>query len=152
MDFPDQSQCTNTEIASLLDLAPMCLLRRQVSQNLNSPYTESPGFFRPVIWVKHMEDRSSRPDITAYLWNQHLETVNSFYGGFGVVTFQQTGPNLNKCNCKTVWKYNAMVFIAFCASHTSPTIFTNYILKMLQTCQLQFLFVRRNVLHNSAIY
>ena len=32
VDFPDQSVCTNTAIASLLDLTSMCLLRRQVSE------------------------------------------------------------------------------------------------------------------------
>ena len=35
VDFPDQSECTNTAIASLLDLTSMCLLRRQVSENLH---------------------------------------------------------------------------------------------------------------------
>ena len=152
MDFPDQSQCTNTEISSLLDLTPMCLIRRQVSQNLSSPYTERPGFFRPAIWVKYMEVRPSRPDIIAFPWKQHREAEYSVFDGFRVVTLHYSGLNLIQCKCKTVWKYNAMVFIAFCASYTSPTIFTNYILKMLQTCQLQFLFVRRNVLHSSAIY
>ena len=152
MDFPDQSQCTNTEIASLLDLTPMCLLRRQVLENLYSLHTESPGFFRPAIWVKYMEVRSNRPNIIAFSSKQHFKTEYSLYDGSRVITFQYSGLNQIQCNCKTVWKYNAMVFIAFCASHTSPTTFTNYILKMLQTCQLQFLFVRRNVLHSSAIY
>ena len=32
MDFPDQPQCTNSEILSLLDLTSMCLLRRQISE------------------------------------------------------------------------------------------------------------------------
>ena len=50
---PVSAQCANTDIASLLDLTSMCLLRRQVSENLNSLYTESPGFFRPATWVKH---------------------------------------------------------------------------------------------------
>ena len=35
MDFPDQSECTNAAIASLLDLTSMCLLRRQVSETLH---------------------------------------------------------------------------------------------------------------------
>ena len=35
VDFPDQSECTNTAIASLLDLTSMCLLRRQVSETLH---------------------------------------------------------------------------------------------------------------------
>ena len=49
MDFPDQSECTNTEITSLLDLTSVCLLRWQVSENLNPLYTESLGFFRPAF-------------------------------------------------------------------------------------------------------
>ena len=128
MDFPDQSQCSNTEIASLLDLTPKCLLSRQASEKLNSLYTESPGFFRPAIWVKHMEVRSCRPDITVILWKQHIETQDSLYSGFRVVTLIYTGLNLIQHNCKTVWKYNAMVFNAFCACRTSPTTFTNLFL------------------------
>ena len=56
MDFPDQSQCTNTEIASLLDLIPMCLLRRQVLENLYSLHTESPGLFILYDFSGHKPD------------------------------------------------------------------------------------------------
>ena len=35
-------------------------------RNLYSLYTESTGFFRPVIWVIHIEVKSIRPDISVF--------------------------------------------------------------------------------------
>ena len=63
MDFPDQSQCTDNGITSLLDLTPMCLLRRQVSENLYSLYTESSGFFILYDFSGHKPDLEGKIQI-----------------------------------------------------------------------------------------
>ena len=43
VDFPDQSECTNTAIVSLVDLTSMCRLKKHASENPTR-------FSKPAIW------------------------------------------------------------------------------------------------------